>query len=202
VIPALNPDGYEYSHTHNRMWRKTRSPQKKRCIGADPNRNWDSHWGTTGVSWNPCADDYPGPKPFSETETRTTSQTILRLKDSIKAFISFHAYSQLWLMPWGYTKEKSEDYDDLYKLAREATDKVEKTHNTHWRVGPPGVLLYEASGGSFDWVKEKAGVKYSHTLELRPDKMNPGFLLPADQILPASEEAWAGVKHIAEFLLR
>jgi len=202
VIPVLNPDGYEYSHTTNRMWRKTRRPQTYFCTGADPNRNWDAHWGTTGVSSNACSDIYPGTHAFSEVEVRTTAQTILSLKDSIKAYISFHAFSQLWLMPWGYTTEKCEDYDDLYKLAREATDKVEKTHNTRWRAGPPSHILYAASGGSFDWVKATAGVKYAYALELRPDRMNPGFLLPADQIIPASEEAWAGVKHIAEFLLR
>lgn len=202
VVPVLNPDGYEYSHTTNRMWRKTVQPHSYFCKGADPNRNWDAHFGTTGVSPNPCSDIYPGPHAFSEVEVRTTSQTIMSLKESIKAYISFHAFSQLWLMPWGYTKDKCDDYDDLYSLAAEATQKVQQTHNTVWRVGPPSRILYAASGGSFDWVKATAGVKYAYALELRPDSMNPGFLLPADQIVPASEEAWAGVKHIAEFLLR
>ena len=26
IMPLLNPDGYEYSHTHDRMWRKSRAP--------------------------------------------------------------------------------------------------------------------------------------------------------------------------------
>jgi len=202
VVPVLNPDGYEYSHTTNRMWRKTLRPQTYFCKGADPNRNWDAHFGTTGVSSSPCSDIYPGPHAFSEPEVRTTAQTIFSLKDSIKAYISFHAFSQLWLMPWGYTTKKCDDYDDLYNLAKEATDKVQATHGTHWRVGPPSHILYAASGGSFDWVKATAGVKYAYALELRPDRMDPGFLLPANEIIPASEEAWAGVKHIAEFLLR
>ena len=29
IMPLLNPDGYEYSHTHDRMWRKNRSPEGK-----------------------------------------------------------------------------------------------------------------------------------------------------------------------------
>ena len=29
----------------DRLWRKTRSiTPNSTCIGADPNRNWDSHW--------------------------------------------------------------------------------------------------------------------------------------------------------------
>lgn len=27
IMPVLNPDGYEHSHTHDRLWRKTRSRQ-------------------------------------------------------------------------------------------------------------------------------------------------------------------------------
>ena len=39
------------------------------------------------------------------------------------------------------------------------------------KVGPPSHILYAASGGSFDWVKATAGVKYAYALELRPDKV-------------------------------
>ncbi len=44
-----NPDGYEFSWTEDRLWRKTRSPQDSSvgCLGADPNRNFPVHWGGT-----------------------------------------------------------------------------------------------------------------------------------------------------------
>jgi hypothetical protein len=58
----------------------------------------------------------------------------MSLRHSLKAYISFHAFSQLWLMPWGYTTKKCDDYDDLYKLAYDATQKVQARHNTRWRV--------------------------------------------------------------------
>ncbi|KAJ9591302.1 hypothetical protein L9F63_002152, partial [Diploptera punctata] len=45
IFPSVNPDGYVYSHTMNRMWRKTRSKRNESiCYGTDPNRNWDYHW--------------------------------------------------------------------------------------------------------------------------------------------------------------
>ena len=39
VVPVLNVDGFIYTHTTNRLWRKTRSPSPgTNCFGADPNR--------------------------------------------------------------------------------------------------------------------------------------------------------------------
>merc|ERR1712136_8242 len=201
ILPVVNPDGYEYTHTHNRMWRKTLQPHYYFCKGADPNRNWDAAFGTTGVSSNPCSDIYPGPRAFSEPETRTLSQTIMKLKDEIKGFISFHSFSQLWLTPWAYTTTYPKDHADLMAVANEATKRLMAVHNTYWKVGPPSHILYEASGGAFDWAKAKAGIKYAYTLECRPNSMNPGFMLPASGIIPSGEETWAGVKYVAEFLV-
>jgi len=45
VLPMVNPDGYEFSHTTDRLWRKTRSANAgSQCVGVDPNRNFDTHW--------------------------------------------------------------------------------------------------------------------------------------------------------------
>ena len=47
-IPSANPDGYAYTFSHDRLWRKTRSPQGVKghnCTGVDLNRNWGFHWG-------------------------------------------------------------------------------------------------------------------------------------------------------------
>jgi len=202
IVPVLNPDGYEYTFTGDRMWRKTRKPYPgNRCPGADPNRNWDSAFGTTGVSRNPCSDTYPGPHAFSETNTRTTSQTIMSLRSELKGYISFHSFSQIWMMPWGYTRRVPADYQDLMVVAKEAARRVMQTHNTYWKVGPPSHILYEASGGSFDWVKASAGIKYCYTLECRPASPRPGFLLPASGIIPSGQETWNGVKYVAQFLV-
>ncbi|KAL1022339.1 hypothetical protein UPYG_G00025360 [Umbra pygmaea] len=45
VLPVMNPDGYKYTWTTNRMWRKNRSQSKNSyCIGTDLNRNFDANW--------------------------------------------------------------------------------------------------------------------------------------------------------------
>ena len=55
IMPSMNPDGYEYSRTKDRMWRKTRSVNPGfKCRGTDPNRNWGYNWGLIGASSNPC----------------------------------------------------------------------------------------------------------------------------------------------------
>lgn len=41
VFPVTNPDGYAYTWTRDRQWRKTRRPSNAICFGADPNRNFD-----------------------------------------------------------------------------------------------------------------------------------------------------------------
>ena len=39
MFPVLNVDGFVYTHTNSRMWRKTRRPNaNSNCIGTDPNR--------------------------------------------------------------------------------------------------------------------------------------------------------------------
>jgi len=42
IVTNVNPDGYAFTHSDNRLWRKTRSDSNSplKCIGTDANRNW------------------------------------------------------------------------------------------------------------------------------------------------------------------
>ncbi|GBN72623.1 hypothetical protein AVEN_104024-1, partial [Araneus ventricosus] len=55
------------------------------------------------------------------------------------------------------------------------------------------------SGSASDWVYDVAGVKNSFSLELR-DRGRFGFLLPRTEIIPTSEETWAGVSAVISHL--
>ena len=107
ILPVANPDGYEYTHTKDRLWRKTRSRHLPYgisifgCRGVDPNRNFDFHWNEVGSSDNPCTDIYAGPRAFSEPETKAVADFILGHKNQIKMFFALHSYGELWLTPWG-----------------------------------------------------------------------------------------------------
>ena len=124
MLPVSNPDGYEHTHTNDRMWRKTRSRQNGAwgyfCRGADPNRNWNFHWNEAGSSNHPCSDIYAGPAPFSEPETKAMSDYILSVKDRVVMYLSLHSYSQLFLTPWGWTRELPKDYPDMERVAKSA----------------------------------------------------------------------------------
>ena len=55
IVPVVNPDGYEFSHTDDRMWRKNRGKSKSllniisNCRGIDLNRNFGYNWGEVDV---------------------------------------------------------------------------------------------------------------------------------------------------------
>lgn len=62
---------------------------------------------------NPCLHVYRGPAAESEKETKAVTNFIRRHKNSIKAYITFHAYSQVLLFPYGYTSKLPPNYDNL-----------------------------------------------------------------------------------------
>uniref|UniRef100_T1J4W0 Transporter n=1 Tax=Strigamia maritima TaxID=126957 RepID=T1J4W0_STRMM len=213
ILPVVNPDGYEYSHTNQRMWRKTRSPSVFNCKGTDANRNFGFHWNRMfkaillmlcnypqfisstegGSSSNGCSDTFHGTKAFSEPETKAIANFILKNKDTIKLYLSFHSYGQMWLTPWGYTSSLPSDYSDLTSLAKKATAALSKLYKTSYKIGSSTNVLYVATGGSDDWAKGTAGIKYAYTVELR-DNGRYGFALPASLILPTVQETWEAVK--------
>lgn len=81
-LPVMNPDGYEYSFTSDRLWRKNRSGSGV-CVGTDLNRNFDFNWAGKGSSLNPCSEIYRGKAAFSEPETQAVSKFILNLKGKL-----------------------------------------------------------------------------------------------------------------------
>jgi|GEM_PF-6717266 len=67
-LPVSNPDGYQYTFTSDRDWRKNRVP----CTGGygvDVNRNFPFSWGEPGSSPDCPNISYRGPSAGSEAET-------------------------------------------------------------------------------------------------------------------------------------
>ncbi|XP_035204322.1 carboxypeptidase A1-like [Oxyura jamaicensis] len=191
---VTNPDGFVFTHTTNRMWRKTRSKRSgSLCVGVDPNRNWNAGFGGSGSSSNPCSETYHGPYADSEPEVEAIVNFV-KNHGNIKAFISIHSYSQLLLYPYGYTTTPVPDKEELHQVAEEAVAALSSLYGTKYKYGSIISTIYQASGGTIDWTYNQ-GIKYSFTFELR-DTGRYGFLLPASQIVPTAQETWLALKVI------
>ncbi|XP_029951456.1 carboxypeptidase A1-like isoform X3 [Salarias fasciatus] len=185
---VTNPDGFVYTHTSNRMWRKTRKPNKgSSCVGVDPNRNWDAGYRGTGSSGNPCSETYYGPSVHSESEVKSIVDFV-QSHGNLKAFLSIHSYSQMLLYPYGYTYTPAKDKAELHALAEKAVNDLKSLYGTSYTYGSTIDTIYPASGVTSDWSYDQ-GIKYSYTFELR-DNGRYGFVLPANQILPTAQETW------------
>ncbi|KAF8786132.1 Carboxypeptidase A2 like protein [Argiope bruennichi] len=204
IMPLVNPDGYLHTWNWNRLWRKNRAlptgfPGVFICRGIDPNRNFDIFFGGPSTSSTPCSSIYKGDHPFSEAESSAIRDGVMALKDRMQAYFSLHSYSQIWMTPHGYTTLKAPHFDEHMELLTVAITAVEAAHGMPYRYGPSAQTLYATSGSASDWVYDVAGVKNSFSVELR-DKGRFGFLLPRTEILPTSEETWAGISAVISHL--
>lgn len=128
------------------------------------------------------------------------------LRGKLDAYITLHTYSQMWIHPYNHaTKSFPEDIQDLVSVGKQGVNAIESVYGTKFRFGTGADILYPSAGGSDDWSKAKAGVKYVYLLELRPgeegmkyslDKSTKqifpewdGFLLDRRQLIPTGREA-------------
>jgi murein tripeptide amidase MpaA len=187
IFPVTNPDGFAFTHTNNRLWRKTRRPSSILCVGADPNRNWPYQWMNGGASNQPCSDTFAGPNPLSEPSTQSLSRFIESIGPQLEAYISFHSFSQMLLLPYGHTTAHLDNYDEMMTIGRIAISDLARRYGTRYVVGNVAETIYVATGGSMDWVKNQFKTPITYTYELRDTGTN-GFLLPANQIIPTALE--------------
>ncbi|KAL6480608.1 hypothetical protein MHYP_G00116410 [Metynnis hypsauchen] len=193
---VTNPDGFQFTHSSNRMWRKTRKPNSgSSCAGVDPNRNWDAGFGGAGSSSSPCSETYRGTYAHSEPEVKAIVDFV-KSHGKLKAFVSIHSYSQMLLYPYGYTTTPCRDQAELHEVAQRAVAALTSLYGTKYEYGSIIKVIYQASGGTIDWTYNQ-GIKYSYTFELR-DTGRYGFILPANQIVPTAQETWLALMVIME----
>ena len=190
VAPMVNPDGHEYTRTHDRLWRKNRRRNPDGSMGVDPNRNYGYMWGTLNVSTSshvPRDDTYVGPRAFSEPEVQAVRNLVAR--ELFAGVLTYHSYSQLILFPWGYTPKPIVDPDhrEILDLANDMQRMIRGVHGEAYTVEQSS-QLYPTAGDTTDWTYGEYGIP-SFTIELRPHtQAEGGFILPPSQIQPTWEE--------------
>ncbi|KAJ8922114.1 hypothetical protein NQ315_004048 [Exocentrus adspersus] len=198
IIPVANPDGYEYTHTTERLWRKTRSTGTI-CYGVDPNRNFDFEWMVAGASSWQCSDVYGGYAPFSEPETGALRDYLLAHKDNIKLYLAIHSYGRYLIFPWGYTNALPDDNDLLVAVAERVNSAIVAVGGTNYTIGTSTNVLGLAAGCSDDYAKGGAGINLSYCVEL-PGGGNAGFNPPATSIQEIVQETWEGFKAYHQYI--
>jgi murein tripeptide amidase MpaA len=182
VVPVVNPNGYQYTWSADRYWRKNRRDDH----GVDLNRNFSVAFGGEGSSANKRSQTYRGSHAFSEPETQALRHLVRR--ESITVHIDFHAYGQLLLYPWAHTKEPSSERDRFAAIGDHMASSMFAAHGQRYEI-QAGADLYPAAGTMSDWMHGEGGA-LSFTIELRPNGKG-GFVLPPEQIRPTCDEALA-----------
>lgn len=194
IVPLVNPDGYRYSHTNSRLWRKNRRPFGT-LYGVDLNRNWNWNFGGPGADSFVSSDIYHGPEALSEPETRALD-SVMSDNENLVAHIDTHSFSQLILWPFGDSNAVPAFIDDLIAAGLGMSEAMFAVHGAYY-TPQQSIDLYPASGTCSDHAAGNYDL-LSYTFELR-DRGNFGFVLPPDQILPTAEEAFAGYMSLADY---
>lgn len=209
ILPVANPDGYEYSHTRDRMWRKNRSQNKGvlnilgTCNGVDLNRNFGYKWGDASIlnvkegSRVTCLETYMGESAFSEKESQAIRDFVLARRNRIVSYLSFHSFGSKILYPFSYTHKKVVDWKELHHMANNIASAVfhESGGEDYYKIGTASDIQYEASGGSDDWARGGASIKWVYLIEL-PGRRH-GFLLPPKYIKHIARTSMAALYGMA-----
>ncbi|XP_016977145.1 carboxypeptidase B [Drosophila rhopaloa] len=203
IMPVVNADGYEYSHTESRYWRKTRRPTSNpECVGTDINRNFGYEWGhDEGSSSDPCEDNYRGERTFDQPESQVLRDVLLNYKGRLNFYLSLHSYGNKFLLPWGYTSVFPDRYQDMMSVADAGAKAIVHSTNGIYSWGSTYYVLYPTSGDTADFALGVVNATVAMTMEL-PAAGFMGFDPWVSHIERLVTESWVGVRAMAAEVIR
>lgn len=71
------------------------------------------------------------------------SQYIDSIHDKLFAYIGFHSYSQLLLIPYGHVSQKIDNYRDLLQIGNYAMNALSRRYGTKYKVGNIAEIICE-----------------------------------------------------------
>jgi Zinc carboxypeptidase len=177
-VMVANPDGYQYTFDHDRLWRKNlRDNDGDNRItpldGVDPNRNFPEHWkfddeGSASIT---ADQTYRGPAPASEPET----QAMIGLYDHVdfRFHVNYHSFGELLLYTFGFQVNTPSADDPIY-VALSGTDQKPAINGYNPGVGAD---LYTTNGETTDYAHALGGA-LAWTPELGDGPHDDGFVFP------------------------
>jgi hypothetical protein len=181
-----NPDGYQYTFDHDRLWRKnlrdndpdgdgpaTPDNQINVLDGVDGNRNFPEHWKFDDEGSASIVSDqtYRGTAPLSEPEDQALDDLLGLVRPAYH--ISYHSFGELLLYPFGF-QVNTPSADDPIFVAWAGTDK--KPAVTGYDPGV-GADLYTTNGEQTDHAYSEYG-SLAITPELGEGNRASGFVFP------------------------
>jgi Zinc carboxypeptidase len=187
-ILVANPDGYEYTFTNERLWRKNlRDNDGNGEIavgdGVDPNRNFPAHfkYDNEGSSSIFSSETYRGPHATSEPETKAMKGLLDRVDFSFQ--VNWHSNGQWLLYAEGWQVGTATADDPIYFAMSGNLDDpaIEDFH-----PGLSSDVLYVTNGETTDYAHAETGA-LAWTPELSEGCDGCGFVFPDDEALVEEE---------------
>lgn len=219
IIPSLNPDGYEYTWSTDRLWRKNRQATSVRfCAGIDLDRGFGFEWDAVTTAGNPCSENYAGEAPFEAVESKALADWAKNEteKNNVEfvGLLDLHSYSEEILYPYSYScSAVPPSQENLEELALGLAKAIRLSSGNAYDVlaacegnvastkGETVLLprIEEQGGSALDWFYREMHVKYAYQIKLR-DRGTYGFLLPKENIVPTGREVLEAVMYLGQFL--
>ena len=181
IVPMLNPEGHGIVMTGvDTIWRKNKRDNNNNGFfdldsdGVDLNRNYDFNW-NLGGSGDMTSEDYRGPSPFSENETRGIRD--LAGQDRFVFDICYHCVrtgqGELVYYPWRWGVGFCRDYPFIVKIADTVAAKIENdAHNGTYAT----IYGYATEGTARNWLYGICGT-FAFTIEVSRRCYPPGNLV-------------------------
>ncbi|KAH7362929.1 ECM14 protein [Plectosphaerella cucumerina] len=218
-IPALNPDGVDYTWQVDRLWRKSRQQTGMRfCRGLDLDHAFGFEWDSSGVSHDPCSESYGGSEPWESVEARALADWARNETRNgnvrFVGLVDLHSYSQQVLFPFAYTCHVDPpNLENLEELAVGLAKAIRLSSGESYSVTSAceGAVFSKDSkmthrgidsggGSAIDWFYHELGAHFSYQIKLR-DTGSYGFLLPKEHIVPTGQEIFHAMKYLGDYLL-
>jgi hypothetical protein len=183
-ILVANPDGYQYTFEHERLWRKNLRDnngdgQTQIGDGVDPNRNFDSHfmYDEEGSSSIFSSETYRGPSAGSEPETRAMQGLLQRIDFSFQ--VNYHSVGEWLLYADGWQIGSPTADDPIYYAL---SGNLDRPAIPGFHPGLSADVLYVTNGETTDYAHANEG-----TLAWTPElgdgcpETDCGFVFPDNE---------------------
>lgn len=206
-VPVMNPDGYEYTWTSDRLWRKNRQETyNPRCFGIDIDHSFDYHWQHSDDL--PCGEDYSGETSFESIESEIWNSYLNKTKSELQiyGYIDLHSYAQEVLYPYAYScDQRPRDTENLIELAYGLSKAIRLKSGKHYDVlsacldRDVDLIPSLGSGSLLDYMYHNRAF-WAFQIKLR-DSGSHGFLMPPKYIQPVGKEIFSSIRYFCNFVL-